>query len=892
MKSTITRLCVLAAAAALLAASAGCNVVVTVTPSLATVNAGDTTTLQATSTSPQDTSFVWSSGNEAIAKVDQSGTVTGVNEGQTTITAQGASSGAQGQAAVTVSRPPGVLSAFDITVDPAIVPASDSLPSFTSGGPPRPLAAIVDERGQQTEFVENELLLTTDDMDALNAFVTRWGGEVLASVDPTGSGMDMPQTHLVRINTDLGDPSQLKHDVLTLDPDSRGASRVSSEAGLRLISASAKEAAAGVNVGMNWVARGSSLSSGGTTEAGTGPGGFNSLGSGYSPYTSNWNYLNSGSTQDIGVTRAWQLLANTHKLSNKVKIAVLDMGFSVSGNLDIPPDLNAISNVPFTDPIGTENLLSCSGGSSCPWHGTEVVGSAMGVPDNAFGTAGPGGPVAKPIVVFTLYDFFTSISAITEAGIAGARVVNMSYGAGVPAALFFTVLPFDLATEVASHFMVLCAAAGNDNKNVDSEDCFIVCWEDTWWTPCENDGVLCVGGLRQDSKYRANFSNYGSEDVDIFGPGTVIVGPDPSAPAPSGRSASGTSFSSPFVAGVAALVWAANPSLSASGVRDILVRTAHSSPDSQVRRYVDAYAAVAEALPAAIGISSPQNGATVHGGLGISLEAYVWDAGLGDATVTWTDSVNGSIGSGRVTTYDGLSYGAHTITARARFGSGATVQDSVSITVVNDPPTVTITSPTGGSSFYQGQPVLLAATSVDINEPGGKLSDAQLSWYVDAASVPIGHGHTFTIPAGTLSVGAHTIHLVGSDGSLSDTKSVSITTNPNPVDLPPDQVNITSPIQGSYLDVLSDGGGFYVQPTLTGNAHDPEDGTLTGSALTWTWSVNGAAAVTIGTGTSAVAPKTYVGEGTYTFDITLTATDSGANSSSVTIHTSVILIFK
>lgn len=861
---------------------------VTVKPSLVTIDVGETASLQATSTSPQDTSFVWSTANAATATVDQTGVVTGVNEGQTTVTAKGVSSGAQGQAAITVSLPPGALSAFEISVDTSIVLTSASLPPFTVGAPPRRLAAIVDERGNQTEFVEDELMLVTDDENALDAFVTRWGGEVLATVDPAGSGLAMPKTHLVRIDTALGDPSRLESDVLALDPNSRGASRVSSDAGLRLISASAKEAVAGLDVGMNWVGRGSSLASGSTTEASTGPSGFSSAGSGYSSNAYNWNYLDSGSTQDIGVAQAWYLLANARKLSNKVKIAIIDMGFSVAGNMDVPPGLAAISNVPFNDPTETENLLSCSGGASCPWHGTEVLGSAMGMPDNSFGTAGPGGPVADPIVIFSLYDFFTSISAILEAAVEGAQIVNMSYGAGVPAALFFTVGPFDLATGLASQFMLLCAAAGNDNKNVDSEDCFFVCWEDTWWTPCENDGVFCVGGLSKNSQYRANFSNYGDENVDIFAPGTLIVGPDPSS-GPGARAASGTSFSSPFVAGVAALVWAANPSLSASEVRDLLVNTGHSSPDNQILKYVDAYAAVSQALPPVIAIRIPQNGEMLHGGFSVSMEAFVHEGGKGTPTVQWTSSIEGNLGAGLSVTYQpGLSYGTHIITARATFPDSSTLQDSVTVTVVNDPPVVTITSPTDGSAHLQGQPVLLAATSTDINESSGHLSDAQMSWYVD--DVFIGNNHTRTIAAGTLSVGTHVIRLVGSDGSLSDSKSVNITTNPNPVNLPPDQVNITNPIQGSFLEVLFDGGGFYIQPTLEGNAHDPEDGTLTGTALAWTWSVDGGPSVALGSGVSVVAPKTYIGSGQFTYDITLTATDSASNSTAATIQTMVFLI--
>jgi hypothetical protein len=75
---------------------------------------------------------------------------------------------------------------------------------------------------------------------------------------------------------------------------------------------------------------------------------------------------------------------------------------------------------------------------------------------------------------------------------------------------------------------LLVAAAGNDGNNVDAEDCAWPfdwpCWERAWYAPCENSGVFCVGALQVNSDKRLRSSNFGSEDVDLFGPGTVWVG--------------------------------------------------------------------------------------------------------------------------------------------------------------------------------------------------------------------------------------------------------------------------------------------------------------------------------------------------------------------------------
>src|SRR5690606_9955707 len=105
-----------------------------------------------------------------------------------------------------------------------------------------------------------------------------------------------------------------------------------------------------------------------------------------------------------------------------------------------------------------------------------------------------------------------------------------------------------------------------------------------------------VGGMRANSTMRAGDSNYGADQVDIFAPFTLWLGPDPSAPDNTARALNGTSCSSPFTAGVAALIWAANPSLSADQVEHALLTTAHVNSDSQVRRHVNAFAAVKSVL--------------------------------------------------------------------------------------------------------------------------------------------------------------------------------------------------------------------------------------------------------------------------------------------------------
>lgn len=858
------------------------QVTVTVSPATATLNMGETKQFSATSTS-NDTSFAWSTSDSAIANVSNSGLVIGVGAGTATIEAKGSPSGAVGTATVTVTdqgTPP--LSDLSVTVDPSLEPLFDTLPPLTEEGDPRPVAAVLDERGRQAEFVENELILTSDDAAAVELFVNRWNGEILMQVDPDEADLDVDPVYLIRIDTDLADAAELEADLLALDPDARGAVEVSSQAGMNLLAAGAEEAVAGLSVGVNWVGRGDSLATRSTLEAENGPSGFNSAGGGYSRNAFNWNFLDAGSTQDIGVTEAWWLLAQADRLDNVVPIAIIDMGYAPETNGDIPSGWTAVSNVPFVDAVGSENLGSCGSGD-CPWHGTAVANGAMAVPDNGVGAAGPAGPIARPILVYSYYDFFSSILAITGAVLDGARIINMSYSSRVPAIFAWTVLPFDLVTRSVNSAL-LFAAAGNNGDNVDAEDCFIVCWEEAWISPCENGNVICVGGIGRDSQNRATNSNYGAEHVDIFAPYTVLVGPDPTT-SPDAQSASGTSLASPFAAGVAALIWAADPTLTPGEVRTILYETAHSSPDGRVNRYVNAGDAVARALGTLIHIQRPENGTTRQAGTNLTFEAFVAEGGRGAATVTWSSNHDGVIGTGLSVTTNTLSVGTHTVTATAAFAGGFTTSDTVSVTLLNTAPTVRIDSPANGASYFVGQPVPLTGTSVDINNPPTfRLPDANVTWRVDGAVVA--HAHAYTIPAGTLSVGAHTIRFEGTDGIATDNEQVSITINPNPPDLPPNVVNITSPAQGaSYYADQEDARGWYYQLTLRGNASDPEDGTLTGTRLAWTTSIEGGPPESLGTGTSRSA-RLYAPECfSNTHVITLTATDSAGNhtSTSVTI---------
>ncbi len=762
------------------------------------------------------------------------------------------------------------LPPISISVDPGIKPSVDSLPGFEAGEP-RPVATVTGEDGKKADFVSNEVWLSTNKEADLQSFLSRWQAKILKTLEPDKAGVTgLPKQYLIRITTSLADTKKLSEDLKTLDSKSTGDHKVSSQAGLELIAASSHEAAQGLAIGLNWVGSGDGQFSDRTSlEA---PTGDKLAGVTYTKDAFGWPSHNSGSSsvQDIGVAEAWRALELSGKLSNKIKLAVLDMGFKPDA--DWPVGFQAISNVPFKDALGTENILSCGGGNSCPWHGTEVVSAAMAVPDNNYGSAGSAGPVADPIVVFTLYDFFTSIQALFDARVLGARIANMSYGAPVPWYLAWSVLPFEGATAgLRATGMLIFAAAGNDGENVDAEGCTLgVCWERTWYTPCENAGVICVGGLAGNSKSKASGSNYGGEQVDIFAPYTFWLGPDPSAPDNKARVLNGTSFSSPFTAGIAALIWAAKPSLGAGEVEDILMETAHPNADSRVKRHVNALAAVKKVLGnIAPSINLNTSGGNVPQNVELSLSADVFD--FEDAfpccTISWTSDKDGVLGTDRSVSHTFSSLGARTITVKATDSNGASSSASVSLNVVNFPPVVSLNSPKEGDSVFRGASVVLRGKATDLNEANNQLACTNLSWTSDLSTDPLPKtGCDVEVVFATN--GARTLTLTAKDAlGASDSRSIKLNVIDPPLNLPPN-VHVTSPVD--HASVRTD-----ESLTLNATAIDPEGATPL--AYEWTVQLFDNPPITVGTDLSVQWKPSdtfsFNGEGTYVIKVRLNVTD-------------------
>lgn len=138
-----------------------------------------------------------------------------------------------------------------------------------------------------------------------------------------------------------------------------------------------------------------------------------------------------------------------------------------------------------------------------------------------------------------------------------------------------------------------------------------------------------------------------------------MVGPDPDHPEPyHARSFSGTSAATPFAAGVAALIWASNPSLSTGEVEDILLRNRRDSTDPEVKkRVIHAYSAVREALTAMVHIQTPNDNGILPAHKPTVFTATTYDDGHGTPFVTWR--VDGNVTAVGHTLAPAVAWTAH-----------------------------------------------------------------------------------------------------------------------------------------------------------------------------------------------------------------------------------------
>ncbi len=158
----------------------------------------------------------------------------------------------------------------------------------------------------------------------------------------------------------------------------------------------------------------------------------------------------------------------------------------------------------------------------------------------------------------------------------GARVINMSFGKDFSPQKQLV----DKAIKYAEEKNVLIVhAAGNDALNLDKTIQYPTnklsneIYANNWITVGASSDTI-------DLEFAAEFTNYGKTSVDIFAPGVNIKSLKPENKY---DIADGTSFSSPVVSGVAALILSYFPELSAIDTKNIILNSVYDCSNVKVQ---------------------------------------------------------------------------------------------------------------------------------------------------------------------------------------------------------------------------------------------------------------------------------------------------------------------
>lgn len=338
---------------------------------------------------------------------------------------------------------------------------------------------------------------------------------------------------------------------------------------------------------------------------------------GYAAAEQNGSSSGQWGNAQIRAPQAWETYFSATEPPGKgITVAVLDSGVDVR-HPDLEPNVarDAYGNVKYIDVLHeASGSTDICGAYNYDWataykdgnhpgpdghgHGTHVAGIIAAAGNN---TGASGGnivgvaPGASILPVKTMncngdgqdWDIAFGIKAAADSG---ARILNLSIGGPEPSELLEDALAYAMGKGV----LVVVAAGNGFGSPV--------------YYPAAYEGVIAVGAVDRSETYQS-YSNVGPQ-MGLVAPGgttnqTVegILSTVPTYGSKITRGAayyrvSGTSQASPFVAGVAALIWSREPSLTAEQVRARLLASARDlGPSGFDDKYgwgrVDALAALA-----------------------------------------------------------------------------------------------------------------------------------------------------------------------------------------------------------------------------------------------------------------------------------------------------------
>jgi subtilisin family serine protease len=275
-----------------------------------------------------------------------------------------------------------------------------------------------------------------------------------------------------------------------------------------------------------------------------------------------WGHRNTGTSGglvnfDMNTSNVWSITQG----SPTVKILILETGIQQNH-----PDINQLVGRDFTTNV-VNGIAGGEPSNSCDNHGTAVAGCVTSIINNSIGTVGvaPNCKVISAKVGTSItpcngsWQGQTSwtVNAINWGIANGVRVTNNSNDYGTVSTAMVSAY-----TAARNAGVVNFASSGNSGNT-------------TIGFPASTSSVNAVGASSRNGQ-KASFSSYGSK-IAFVAAGQSIYTTDRTGTNGYGSgdyiTIDGTSFSSPYAAGVAALIISANPSLSAAQVETIMKNT-------------------------------------------------------------------------------------------------------------------------------------------------------------------------------------------------------------------------------------------------------------------------------------------------------------------------------
>lgn len=296
-------------------------------------------------------------------------------------------------------------------------------------------------------------------------------------------------------------------------------------------------------------------------------------------YGRQWNFKNTGGADgeglqgvagiDLSMEEAWKISTG----SKNIVVAVIDTGVNYrhadlqnnmwvnerekNGQPGVDDDGNG-----YIDDIHGFNFVNNTGDPMDDHgHGSHCAGVIGAEGNNGVGVSGVNWKVSIMAVKFlgagASGSIDAAIKAVDYARKNGAMILSNSWGGN-----FGSDLLQEAVRQTFENNQLFVAAAGNDGRNNDNGGPVPAAYN--------FENVMAVAAINNRGEL-ASFSNYGGRTVPVSAPGVAVLSTG------LGQNyflESGTSMAAPHVAGLAALIWSANPTMT---WRDVKARLISSS---------------------------------------------------------------------------------------------------------------------------------------------------------------------------------------------------------------------------------------------------------------------------------------------------------------------------